>query len=631
MRSFPDWTVFTPEYVCDSLPKLLAKAEESICEIEKSSPVTFEDLVWKIDDATREPMHMWKMLSHIASVMNTAAWRETQERFQPDIVAFSLRIGQSAELYSAAKSLLEKGDFNGGNGPVRKRILEDMVKSAEHAGVALTGSAKDRFNEVNAEVAKLSMEFFNAVLDATSAFKYEKDGRSYTIDDANYPLTMKNCEDREVREVLYRARSTRAPENAPRVDKILDLKREQAQLLGFSNYAELSVDSKCAPSVDAVYAMYKELDEATVAIAERENAELEALAGELLGQGSRIEPWDVAFLAERLRERTYSYSEEELKKYFEFDEALKGLFTMADFLFGVEVVELTGEDKPSVWHPDVRFFAVKENGVVIAHFYLDPYVRNGLKRGGAWMNEFANRNDRLGVKPLSLIVLNLPQPEADGKCYLPFPQVETLFHEFGHAMQCVLTRIGEEDAAGINLVEWDAVEVASQFMENWCLDDRTGIVVPQDLKDKVVAAKNFRAANFCRRQLALGKTDFDLYSATTKVESNEVKKQVFSHFGMPMIEDDKFLCAFTHIFSGGYSAGYYSYKWSEVMSADAFGAFEDDGLNDDAAVQKNGRRLRETLYGLGGSKSAYDVFVDFRGRKPTAEALLRQQGLTGEK
>jgi len=296
-------------------------------------------------------------------------------------------------------------------------------------------------------------------------------------------------------------------------------------------------------------------------------------------------------------------------------------------------------DGPQTWHPDVRFFAVKEKGREIAHFYLDPYVRSGLKNGGAWMNEFRNRSDRTGATPLSLIVLNLPLPDADGKCRMPLREVETLFHEFGHALQCMLTRVGEEDAAGINLVEWDAVEVASQFMENWCLDDRTGIAVPAELKAKVRAAKNFRAASACRRQLAFAKTDLVLHSGAglrgdgqaaldQPLTPNDIKRAIFTHFGCPLLPEDIFLNGFTHIFAGGYAAGYYGYKWSEVMSADCYGAFEEAGLADDAAVRRTGARYRETILAMGGSASAYDVFIKFRGRTPNSAALLRQQGLS---
>ena len=445
----------------------------------------------------------------------------------------------------------------------------------------------------------------------------EKDGKTYTIDDAEYPQTMKHCADREVRETLCRARSTRAPENTARIAEILSLRQEEAALLGYQDYAELSVSAKCAPSVAKVFAMIDELDAATVVPASEEEAAL----------GPGLEPWDVAYRAERLREERYSYSEEELKRHFEFETTLAGLFRMAKVLFDIDVEEVPAGERPQTWHKDVRFFRVRELGETIAHFYVDPYVRNGLKRGGAWMNEFRNRSIRRDELPLALLVLNLPVPDAEGRCFMPFREVETLFHEFGHALQCMLTRVDEEDAAGINLVEWDAVEVASQFMENWCLDDRTGIELPADLKAKVKAAKNFRAASNCRRQLALAKTDMMLHLAGEAREANDVKKAVFSHFGMPMVEGDIFLNAFTHIFAGGYAAGYYGYKWSEVMSADCYGAFEEAGLDDDEATRRTGARYRETILALGGSESAFDVFRRFRGREPNSAALLRQQGL----
>ena len=630
MNDFPKWAEFTPEFATTELTRLLAASEQGVAAIEAANPTTYEALVLALDDATRELWRCWGMVSHMLGVMNSEAWRKVEEDFQPQIVMFSLRVGQSKPIYEAAKEVLAgaaRESASGTEGSIRRRIVEKMVQSAELAGVALEGAAKERFNAIQAQLAKLSMDFSNAVLDATKAFTYEKDGTTYTIDDANYPQTMKQCADREVRERLYRARITRAPENTARIDEILALRKELAALLGFANYAELSLATKCAPSAAAVFAMIDELDGATAERAKAEDAELAALASSAPGGVAELKPWDFAYYAERLREKKYAYSEEELKRYFEFGEVLAGLFRMAKFLFDVEVEELTGAAMPQTWHPDVRFFAVIENGRPVAHFYVDPYVRNGLKQGGAWMNEFRNRNDRLGFTPLALLALNQTVPDADGKCYMPFREVETLFHEFGHALQCMLTRIGEEDAAGINLVEWDAVEVASQFLENWCLDDRTGIVVPEELKRKVLAAKNFRAASACRRQLSFAKTDMVLHSTAAAVQPDAVKAEIFTHFGMPMIEGDRFLNAFTHIFSGGYCAGYYGYKWSEVMSGDCYGAFEEAGLADDAAVRRVGKDYRETILALGGSKSAYDVFIRFRGRKPTSAALLRQQGL----
>ena len=645
MNTFPKWSEFTPDFAAAELTRLLAESETKVAAIEAAMPTTYEGLVWALDDATRELWHCWGMVSHMLGVMNAEAWRKVESDFQERIVMFSLRVGQSKPLYEAAKGVLESAAREGASSTVfggavlsatRRRIVEKMVQGAELAGVALEGVKKDRFNAIQAQLAKLSMDFSNAVLDATKAFTFTKDGTTYTIDDANFPQTMKECKDREVREALYRGRVTRAPENTARIAEILALRRELAAILGFANYAEQSLATKCAPSVKAVFDMIDELDLATEKVAAEEERELASACGvEGAPAPDDIRPWDRSFLAERLREKKYAYSEEELKKYFEFQDVLKGLFRMTTFLFGVDVEEVTGDAMPQTWHRDVRFFAVKEAGKTVAHFYLDPYVRNGQKQGGAWMNEFRNRNDRLGTLPLALIVLNNKVPDADGRTYLPFREVETLFHEFGHACQQMLTRVGEEDAAGINLVEWDAVEVASQFMENWCLDDRTGIFVPEDLKARVKAAKNFRAASACRRQLAFAKTDMMLHADSSDSrgtdgagkDANSIKNEVFAHFGMPMVDGDLFLNAFTHIFSGGYSAGYYGYKWAEVMSADCYGAFEEAGLADDAAVQRVGRAYRETVLALGGSASAYDVFIRFRGRKPTSAALLRQQGL----
>ncbi len=652
--TFPDWNSFTPEFVAAELPRLLAASETAVAAIEAAEPKTYADYMLKLDDATRDLWHCWGGVSHMLSVMNSEAWRKIEEDFQPQVVAFSLRVGQSKKLYAQAKGLLERDgglesacrrDGDGtGLSETQRRILEKTVEGAELAGVGLEGEKLVRFNEIQMKLAKLATDFSNAVIDATKAFSFEKDGTTYTIDDANYPETMKHCADREVREKLCRARSARAPENEVRIAEILKLRQEEAEILGFKTFAEKSVSTKCAPSVTAVMKMIDDLDVATKDVADEEERELVESWANMEsacrrdGDGTMLAVWDRTYAAERLREKKYAYSEEELKKFFELEDVLKGLFKIANLLFDIDVEEVTGADKPSVWHPDVRFFAVKEKGEVISNFYFDPYVRNGLKSGGAWMNEFRNRRkvEKVGgggepsgasiCLPLALVVMNIPLPNENGKTFLPFREVETLFHEFGHALQQMLTRIDEEDAAGINLVEWDAVEVASQFMENWCLDDRTGIHVPEELKAKVRAAKNFRAASACRRQLSFAKTDMLLHNGETR-PSNDVKTEVFNHFGLPMVEEDRFLCAFTHIFSGGYSAGYYGYKWAEVMSADCYGAFEEAGLADDAAMKRLGAKYRETVLGLGGSISAIDVFRKFRGRDPEITALLRQQGL----
>ncbi len=608
MNRFPNWAEVTPERIERELGRLLKASEDAVAAIEAGEPTTYEALVWKLDDATRDLWHCWGAVGHLLGVMNSEAWRKLEEAYQPRIVSFSLRVGQSRKLYDMARTLLARMPEGDG---VRRRILSRMVQSAELAGVGLDGEKRTRFNEIQAKLARLSADFANAVIDATTP----------DIADAVYLEAMKHEPDRAKRETLYRKRTTRAPENEARIPEILALRKESAALLGFANYAELSLATKCAPSVAAVMKMIDDLDSATVEGAKREDAEL----------GDDPEPWDVAYRAERLREAKYAYSEEELKKHFEFGEVLAGLFRMTKFLFGVDVEEVVGAAKPSVWQKDVRFFAVREKGETMAHFYLDAYARPGQKQGGAWMNEFRNRSVRRGeppVLPLAVVVLNLKEPDAEGKSLLPMREVETLFHEFGHALQCMLTRVDEEDAAGINLVEWDAVEVASQFMENWCLDDRTGIEIPPELKAKVRAAKNFRAASICRRQLAFGKTDMLLHLADAVSDANAVKAHEFAHFGLPTIPEDRFLCAFTHIFAGGYAAGYYGYKWAEVMSADVYGAFEEAGLADDAEVVRLGKAYRETVLALGGSENALSVFRRFRGRDPGISALIRQNGLS---
>ena len=618
MVDYPDWNAVSPEGIAAELPRLLETASSAVAAVEDETATGYESLVWALGNATRQLWRTWGILTHMTGVMNSEAWRQVEEGWQPKIVAFSLRVAQSPVLYRRAVAALATERARVPANPVRIRILRRMVEGAELAGVALEGAAKERFNAIQARLAQLGMDFSNAVIDATKAFAYEKDGKRWTIDDANYPETMKHCADREVRETLYRARSARAPENAARIAEILALRDEEAKLLGFASYAELSLRTKCAPSVAAVTALIDELDAATRLLAAKEEAEL----------GDGVAPWDRAYLAERLRERRYAYSEEELKRHFELEDVLRGLWRMTNFLFGVDVVELTGPARPSVWHEDVRVFEVREDGKTVAGFYLDPYVRSGLKQGGAWMNEFSNRR-RHGddtALPLAVLVLNLPLPE-DGRTLLPMREVETLFHEFGHALQCMLTRVDEEDAAGINLVEWDAVEVASQFMENWCLDDRTGIRVPAELKAKVRAAKNFRAATACRRQLAFANTDLRLHLSPPPADADAVKAEEFRRFGLPTVAGDRFLCAFTHIFAGGYAAGYYGYKWAEVMSADCYGAFEEAGLDDDAAMRRLGRAYRESVLACGGGESAYEVFRRFRGRAPSSVALLRQQGL----
>ncbi len=661
---FPDFPNMTPAAADAALPQLIAEARARVDELKRAATPTWEGFVVALDDAQRPLFDAWGIVSHEQSVCNSEAWRAIETKYQPEIVAFSLQVGQSKTFYALAKKVraqLAPGET------VRRRILDKMIQAAELAGVALEGARQARFNAIQAELAQLSNDFHNHVLDATKAFARdladpadveglpaqlrammagandpEKGPWRVTIEDAVYAPFMKHARNRALRETLFRARATRATagalDNTPLIARILALRAEMAALLGYKNYADLSLATKSAPNVAAVDRMIDELAAAARPVAAREDADLAAFAA-AEGFTGALAPWDRAFWSERQRETRYAYSEAELAQYFNLPDVLKGLFALATRLFGV-TVEPMPEPVPT-WHPDVAVYRVRgEDGAVLAHFYLDPYSRPETKSGGAWMNEFRSRERRADGtlrRPLAVVCCNQARPDARGRALMRFTEVETLFHEFGHALQNMLTRVDDVDAAGINLVDWDAVEVASQFMENWCTDAKTvrafarhvetGEPIPDALLARVRAAKNYRAASAALRQLAFARLDMTLHG-TPPDDPNALKEQIFAAY-MPgaTVPEDRFLNAFTHIFAGGYAAGYYGYKWSEVMSADAFGAFEDAGLDDEEAVRRTGRRYRETILALGGGTDPMEVFRQFRGRAPTVEALLRQTGL----
>lgn len=661
---FPDFPNLTPAAADAALPQLLAAARARVDELETSAPATWEGYVVALDDAQRPLWEAWGIVSHLQSVCNSEAWRKVEEKYQGDIVAFSLRVGQSRRFYDLAKTLHAQLPPDAAT---RRRILEKTIRGAELAGVALVGERQRRFNEIQAALAKLSNDFHNHVLDATKGFSLmlttpveveglpaqlkammagtndpEKGPWRVTIEDAVYLPFMKHSRNRPVREALFRARATRASsgdlDNTPLITRILALRKELAALLGFGNYAELSLASKTAPSVAAVYAMIDELAAASRPVAARERDDLAAFAA-ANGFTDALEPWDIAFWSERRREKLYAYSEEELSRYFNLPVVLKGLFALTERLFGVTVEPL--ERPVPVWQEDVRVFRVRDAaGAEIAQFYFDPYSRPETKSGGAWMNEFRARERRADGTlrtPLAVICCNQARPDAQGRALMRFSEVETLFHEFGHALQHMLTTVDDVDAAGLNLIDWDAVEVASQFMENWCFDAatvksfarhvETHTPIPDALLARVRAAKNYRAATASLRQLAFARLDMALH-VDPPADPNALKVRIFADY-MPgaSVPEDRFLNAFTHIFAGGYAAGYYGYKWSEVMSADVFGAFEEAGLDDEEAVRRVGRRYRETFLALGGSVDPMEVFRRFRGRAPSPEALLRQTGL----
>jgi len=465
------------------------------------------------------------------------------------------------------------------------------------------------------------------------------------LDIPSYLPAMKNLKSRDVREKLYTAFVTRAgEENEPLIRKILSLKKEQAAILGFETYAQVSVERKMAASVEEVDELTEMLAAKARPAAARELEELTAFAKSAGFEDESLALWDVPFWSERQSEKLFEFEEEELKPYFSLPNVLSGLFGLCERIFDITISESEGSEPK--WHPDVQFFHVadKESGEHVASFYLDPYARPEDKRGGAWMGVCVGKSQVLDKKPVAYLTCN-GSPPADGKpSLMTFNEVTTLFHETGHGLQHMLTRVPHAPAAGISGVEWDAVELPSQFMENWCYDEKTiygaglakhyatGEPLPRELFDKLNEQKTYQAGMTMLRQLYFGALDMELHHRydpdDETVSPFDVQRRIAQTLSViSPLEQDRFLCSFGHIFAGGYSAGYYSYKWAEVLSADAFGAFEEVGLDNEDEVRAVGRRFRETVLALGGGTHPSEVFRQFRGRDPSPEPLLRHSGL----
>lgn len=677
---FPPFDCMTPEAAATDFPLLLTEAHVALDHLEETLVPTWQGLMRPLHECSLPLFDAWGLLCHMLSVMNNDAWREIQERLQPEIIAFAQRIGQSRKLYQGYQSLQKNHSDQPFLTPVQHRILIKTLQVAEQAGVGLTPQQQSRFNAIQTELAQLSTTFRNHVLDATKAFAltlhtHEEiaglppallavtaqaaqeaststtvtgDGPwRITLDSAVYLPFMMHSRNRAAREQLYRAHVTRAAsgelDNTPLIERILTLRRELAHLLGYANYADLALVSKTAGTHAAVDHLITQLAEAAQKPAQQEAEDLLVFARENGFEGDRLCPWDITFWAERQREARYDYSDEALSRYFLFPRVLEGLFALAERLFNISITAADGE--APTWHPDVRFFRVSDKeGTPRACFYLDPYSRPATKSGGAWMNDFRSRDrrpDNTVTLPMALLVCNQSVPVGNEPPVMRFQEVTTLFHEFGHALQHMLTTVEEPAASGVNGIEWDAIEIASQFMENWCYDRDTlqGLschaetkeTLPDALFDRLIAAKNFRAASDMMRQLFFAATDMALhaqYPCPEWPQANAVKCHYAALFSpTPLLPEDRFLCSFSHIFGGGYAAGYYSYKWSEVFSSDAFAAFEEAGLSNDAAIRATGQRFRETLLALGGGTEPGEVFRLFRGRDPDIHAILRHAGL----
>jgi len=625
----------------------------------------------------------WGQISHLKAVKDTEELREAHKEMQPKVVELGLKVSQSQALYDAFVEL--KASRGAEMTEAQLRAVDKEIKAAELAGIGLQGEAKERFNVLQQELSQLSTAFSNNLLDSTKAFAEvvtdkgevsglptsaldlaastaQKKGHEgataedgpwvFTLDIPSYMAVVQHAENRALREKVYKARLTLASsgeqDNTPLIDKILTLRQEKAELLGYANHAQVSLAKKMA-TLDSAMSL---LDDIVTKSYKSAEADLEAVKAFAASKGAPeategLKHWDIAFWSERQREALYDLKDEELRPYFQLPAVLDGLFALATKLFGVRITPADGESE--TWHPDVRFFKLEDGttGETVAHFYLDPYSRPEEKRGGAWMNDVQGRSTALAPDgqrcrlPIAHMVCNQSPPVGDKPSLMSHREVETIFHEFGHALQHMLTTQDCGLVSGINNVEWDAVELPSQFMENWTYHKatlqsiakhyETGEVLPDELYNKIVAARTYRAGTQMLRQCHFALTDLILHTqykpgageTVFDVERRVAKKACV----MQPLEEDRFLCGFAHIFAGGYSAGYYSYKWAEVLSADAFGAFEDAGVDDDAAVEATGRRFRDTVLSMGGGRAPLNVFVDFRGREPSADALLRHNGL----
>jgi oligopeptidase A len=675
-KGLPPFEKIKPEHVVGAMTQLLKELEEELAKLEAKVTPTWNGLVEPLTAIEERLGWSWGIVGHLMGVKNSPELRQAYETVQPEVVKFYNQLSQSKPLYEAFKTIKNSNDWHNLES-AQQRIIESAIRDFELSGVGLEGETKERFNQIQLELAELTTKFSNNVLDATKAFKLkltkqeEVDGLPesalslaaqtaraegeekatpeegpwvITLDYPSYIPFMKYATNRELREKLYKAFISRASrgdlDNKPFIERILELRKEKAQILGFDSYAELSLAKKMAPGVEAVEKLSEELRLASYDAAVQELEELQAFAGE------ELKHWDVSYWAEKQREAKFDLKEEELRPYFPLPQVLEGLFGLAKRIFGVSITPADGQ--APVWHEDVRYFQVAdEQGDAIAHFYLDPYSRPAEKRGGAWMDDCIGRakmtveGKTITRLPVAYLVCN-QTPPVDGKpSLMTFTEVTTLFHEFGHGLQHMLTKVDYSGASGINNVEWDAVELPSQFMENWCYDRptlfgmakhyETGETLPEEYYQKLLAAKNYMSGSAMLRQLHFGLVDIELhhrYQPGGEETPNQVRDRIAKTTTvMPPLPEDNFLCSFGHIFAGGYAAGYYSYKWAEVLSADAFAAFEEVGLENEEAIASVGKRFRDTILALGGSLHPMEVFQAFRGREPKTEPLLKHSGL----
>ena len=666
----PRFDQIRPEQVTPAIDALLAEAEAAVKAAETVAPVSWDNFVTPLDDATERLYRAWGQVSHLQSVVNTPELREVYNANLPKISRFGSALAQNPALYAQYKALAAAPEAAAYD-QARRKVLDNALRDFRLGGAELNEADKARFAQLQEELSGLQAKFSQNVLDATDAFALyvdseselsglpadviaaaraaaQKDGRDgwkLTLQMPCYLPVQTYADNRALREQLYHANAVRASEfgdaaldNSGNIERILAVRAELAALLGFSNYGEYSVATKMANDAPQVLDFLRDLAARAKPYAQRDRAELEAFARDELGLDD-LQAWDLSYVGEKLKQARYSYSEQEVKQYFTEPKVLAGLFGVIERLYGLKVQP----DSAPVWHEDVRFYRlVDSDGALVGQFYMDLYAREG-KRGGAWMDDCRNRRvtaagaqPRAVQTPIVYLVCNFGRG-SDGKpATFSHDEVTTIFHEMGHGLHQLLTCIGELAVAGINGVEWDAVELPSQFMENFCWEwDQveamtahvsTGAPLPRPLFDKMLAAKNYQSGMFTVRQLEFGLFDMLLHSQYQPQQDSvlqvleRVREEVAVNFPPAW---NRFPNQFSHIFAGGYAAGYYSYKWAEVLSADAYAAFEEAPDK----LQETGARFRAEVLSRGGSRSAAENFRAFRGRDPQIDALLRHNGM----
>nr|WP_314269399.1 M3 family metallopeptidase [uncultured Kingella sp.] len=664
----PDFSRIRAEDIKPALESTMAEAREQIAAVKRQPETNWDNTVERLTDITERVGRIWGVAAHLNSVADTPELRAAYNEMMPEVTAFFSEIGQDIELYNRFKTIRNSPEFPTLS-PSQQTKLEHDLRGFVLSGAELPPEAQARFAALQTEAAQLSAKFSQNVLDATDAFALyfndagslkglpedalamfqaaaraeNKTGYKVGLQMPHYIAVMQYADNRSLREQLYRAYCTRASEfgktdwdNTPIINRTLEIALEQAQMLGYRNYAELSLVTKMAETPAQVLDFLHDLAARAKPFAQKDLAELQAYAAEHLGL-PEIQPWDLAYASEKLRQAKYAFSETEVKKYFPINKVLEGLFRQIHTLYGISFREKT----VPVWHPDVRYFELHKNGETIGSVYLDLYAREG-KRGGAWMNDYKGRRRHLSgslkgtlQSPVAYLVCNFTPP-ADGKeARLSHDEIITLFHETGHGLHHLLTQIDELGVSGINGVEWDAVELPSQFMENFVWEypvlrdmsarTDTGSALPESLFAKMLAAKNFQRGMFLVRQMEFALFDMGIYSQT---DAGSLKNwpQVLADVRREVAvvqppEYNRFANSFGHIFAGGYSAGYYSYAWAEVLSADAYAAFEES-----SDTPATGAKFWKEILAMGGSRSAMENFKAFRGREPKIDALLRHSG-----